>query len=56
MVGLDSVDTNTPGWFENRTVACKNILENMTDAEKDILRKKAEEMAEKGMPEDIQRK
>ena len=56
MVGLDSVDTNTPGWFENRTVACKNILDNMTDAEKDILRKKAEEMAEKGMPEDIQRK
>jgi len=55
-MGLNSVNTNTPGWFENRTVACRNILDNMTDAEKEKLCKKAEEMAEKGMPEDIQRK
>ena len=56
IMDLESVDTNTPGWFAHRTTAAKNLLDKMTDAEKNILRKKGEEMAEKGFPEELQRK
>jgi hypothetical protein len=53
---LNSVDTNTPGWFQYRTTAAKNILDNMSNAETNRLRQKAEEMSEKGFPEELQRK
>jgi len=53
---LNSVDTNTPGWFQYRTTAAKNILDNMSNAEMNRLRKTAEEMSEKGFPEELQRK
>jgi len=55
-MGTQNVNTNTPGWFQLRTVATKNILENMTEGRKQELRKKAEEMSERGLPDDIQRK
>ena len=53
---MDVVDTNTPGWFELRTAATKNIISNMTEAEKEELRKKGEEMSEKGLPENVKRR
>ena len=56
LMGTQNVNTNTPGWFQLRTVATKNILENMTEGRKQELRKKAEEMSERGLPDDIQRK
>jgi hypothetical protein len=56
LMGNDSVNTNTPGWFQLRTVAAKNILGRMTEAEKKDLRKKGEEIAKKGMPEHLKRK
>ena len=56
MMGIDAVDTNTPGWFNHRTAASKNILDKMTEAKKNELRKLGDEMLEKGMPEEIQRK
>lgn len=56
IMGLESVDTNTPGWFIHRTTATKNILCKMSEAEKDNLRNIGKEMAETGMPEDLQRK
>lgn len=53
---MDVVDTNTPGWFELRTAATKIIISNMTEAEKEELRKKGEEMAENGLPENVKRR
>jgi hypothetical protein len=53
---LDSANTNTPGWFQHRTTAAKNILHNMTAAERNRLRDEAEEMAGNGLPETVQRK
>jgi len=56
MKGLESADTNTPGWFTLRRTAEKNILDRMTEEEKIDLRGEAERMARKGLPKDIQRK
>lgn len=56
IMGLDSVDTNTPGWFQHRTTATKNIIDNMSNAETNRLRQTAESMSEKGFPEELQRK
>jgi hypothetical protein len=53
---IDSVDTNTPGWFEFRTAATKNIISSMTDAEKEELRRRGEEMAANGLPETVKRR
>lgn len=53
---MDEVNTNTPGWFELRTAATKNILSKMTDAEKEKLRRSGEEMTEKGLPENVKRR
>lgn len=54
--GKDSIDTTTPGWFEHRTTATKNILANMIDSDREELQRKAAEMALKGLPDDIKRK
>jgi hypothetical protein len=56
IMGIDSVTQETPGWFEHHTTATKNIFNSMTDAEMKDLRKKADELLEKGMPEDVKRK
>jgi hypothetical protein len=52
----ESADSNTPGWFTLRRTAEKNILDRMTEEEKDNLRGEAERMATEGLPQDIQRK
>jgi hypothetical protein len=49
LMDLDHVTTTTPGWFQHRTSAAKNILNNMTDAQKKKLRDEAEEIADKGL-------
>jgi len=56
IMGLEKVDTNTPGWFEHRMLATQKILDNMMDDEKKELRRKGEEMRKNGMPEELQRK
>lgn len=56
LMGIESADTNTEGWFQHRTTAAKIVLNNMTEAERNALRQEAEDMAEKGMPEELQRK
>jgi hypothetical protein len=53
---IDSASTQTPNWFQNRTRAAKNILDRMTKDETDILRDKADRLADKGLPEEVQRK
>jgi hypothetical protein len=56
VMGLEFANTNTPGWFAYRTTATKNILDNMSKARKNKLQMEAEKFAEKGLPEDVQRK
>lgn len=56
IMGLESVDTNTPGWFQNRTPAARNILNDMSVEQKKRLQDEADEMGAKGLPEDVQRK
>ena len=56
IMGVDYVDTNTPGWFKHRMAASQNLLNNMTGKEKDELHRKGEELAAKGMPVEFQRK
>lgn len=53
---LASADTNTPGWFTNRTTASKNILDAMTDEDRKKLEEKAEQFRVEGLPPDVQRK
>ena len=56
LMGLEYADMNTPGWFNHRTAAAKTIIENMTEGEKTKLQLKAHELAEKGLPAELQRK
>jgi hypothetical protein len=56
LMGLEYVDTTFPGWFHRRTAAAKNVIDNMSDAEKMELQRKGLELAEKGFPADLQRK
>lgn len=56
LMGIDSADTTTEGWFQHRTKACKNILNGMTDAERNTLHQEAEDLAERGWSEDYRRR
>jgi hypothetical protein len=56
VLNVDSADTNTPGWFENRTKASKNIIAKMSAEEKKKLEDECERMWKEGLPIDIQRK
>lgn len=56
IMGIESANTNTAGWFSVRRTAEKNILDRMTDIEKDKLREEADQMAVEGLPVEVQRK
>ena len=56
IMGVDYIDTNTPGWFKHQMAASQNLLNNMSDKAKEELGRKGEELAEKGMPVELQRK
>ena len=55
LMGRESTDTKTKGWFQLRMVASQNIQNKMT--KKDILKlcRKGQEMREVGLPEELQR-
>ena len=53
---LESADTYTPGWFHNRTAASKNIINAMSEEERNKLEDEAEKMWIDGLPADVQRK
>ena len=55
LMDLAYVDTNTPGWFKHCTAAAKSIIDNMPEVEKRELQMKAQELAEKGFPPELQR-
>lgn len=56
ILNIDSADTDTPGWFENRTKASKNLIAAMSPQEKKKLEDESERMWKEGLPIDVQRK
>jgi hypothetical protein len=56
ILDLDNANTNTPGWFQLRTKASKNILNAMSVEERNILEDDAERMQKEGLPRDVQRR
>jgi hypothetical protein len=56
IMNMETVTTNTIGWFQHRTKASKNIIDRMTNTEKLKLQAEADRMAAEGLPERIQRK
>lgn len=53
---LPTANSNTPGWFEHRMAASKNILDTMTVEEKTKFEDDAERYRVEGLPKDVQRK
>jgi predicted phosphoribosyltransferase len=56
ILDLDTADTSTPGWFQLRTKASKNILDKMSVSERDEIECEAERMQKEGLPRDVQRR
>ena len=52
LLNLESVDTNTLGWFEMRLKAIWNIHDRMTDREQLELEAKVARLTEEGYPDD----
>jgi hypothetical protein len=53
---IDSANTFTTGWFQLRTKASKNILNGMSDEERNALEIEADKMQKEGLPPDVQRR
>jgi hypothetical protein len=53
---LDTANTSTPGWFQLRTRASKNILDRMSVEQRNILEDEADRMKKDGLPPDVQRR
>ena len=56
LMGRESADTKTKGWFQLRMAASQNIQNKMTNEDILKLRRKGQEMWEVGLPEELQRK
>lgn len=56
ILGLDNADTKTPGWFQLRTKASKNIINSMTQEDRNNLENEADRMQKEGLPQDVQRR
>ena len=52
LLDLESVDTNTSGWFEMHLNAIRNIHNCMTDREQLELEAEVARLTEEGYPED----
>jgi len=55
LLGIPSADANTPGWFQKRMLAMKNILSMMSDEEAEQLERERERIGTQGYPDYIQR-
>lgn len=53
---IETANTNTPGWFQLRTKAAKNVIQSMNEEDRKELEDEAERMLKEGFPQDIQRK
>ena len=56
ILGLQSADTSTPGWFSKRLPAIKNVIEKMTEEEKLKLDEEVKRISKEGYPEEQKRK
>lgn len=56
MLEIESANTFTPGWFQLRTKACKNILNEMNEEERKELEDEADRMQREGLPHEVQRR
>jgi hypothetical protein len=56
ILNIESADTHTPGWFQLRTKASKNVINAMAEDERKDLEIAADRMQKDGMPPDIQRR
>ena len=56
ILGLDTADTKTPGWFQLCTKASKNIINSMTNEDRNKLENVADQLQKDGFPEELQRR
>ena len=56
ILNLETANTSTPGWFQLRTKASKNIVDSMSEEERKVLEEEADRMQEQGLPQDVQRR
>ena len=56
ILNIDNANTSTPGWFQLRTKASKNILDSMTEDETKAIEEEADRMHKEGLPQDVQRR
>ena len=56
MLNIENANTSTPGWFQLRTKASKDIILSMSDDERKAIEDEADRMAKEGLPQDVQRR
>lgn len=56
ILGIEIANTSTPGWFQLRTKASKNIILAMSDEERKVLEDESDRMEKDGLPQDVQRR
>jgi hypothetical protein len=56
LLDIESATTSTPGWFQLRTKASKEIILSMSDDERKVLENEADRMEKEGLPEEVQRR
>jgi hypothetical protein len=55
ILGVDSLETNTPGYFEQRTAAAKRVMDKMSEQERTGILALVDERREQGNPPEVQR-
>ena len=53
LLGIPSVNANTPGWFHKHMQALKNILSTMSDEEAEELEREQKRITAQGYPDYI---
>jgi hypothetical protein len=56
MLGVDELDTSTPGYFEQRTAAIKRIYERMDEVEKEKVADEVKRLKAEGNSQEIRQK
>jgi hypothetical protein len=56
IMGIETANTSTPGWFQLRTKASKRYLDSMGEDERKTIEDEADRMQKEGLPLDVQRR
>jgi hypothetical protein len=56
ILDITTANTSTPGWFQLRMKASKQIILSMSDDERKVLEDEADRMEREGLPQDVQRR